>query len=200
MVDEVISIGMTQAEAVGILLLPGTTTGHTRAADGIFAGRAAIVSLAEDIAIGRRPVAVRVGVLIVRIHLDVHILLVGAPGLPAPPHAVQFLRKVAAGKRVQRERSVNPEVLGEEDVAVDEVRGGFRWWRRDQLEGAASLVVEFARGAEEAPAQVSLRDVRRVLEPLFVPCEFAKWEYAPASSASAAQSRGRPRSVCPGTG
>jgi hypothetical protein len=38
---------------------------------------------------------------------------------------------------------VNPEVLGEENVAVDEVRGGFRWWRRDQHEGAASLVLEF---------------------------------------------------------
>jgi hypothetical protein len=36
---------------------------------------------------------------------------------------------------------VNPEVLGEENVAVDEVRGGFRWWRRDQHEGAASLAI-----------------------------------------------------------
>ena len=69
MVDEVISIGMTQAEAVGILLLPGTTTGHTRAADGIFAGRAVIVPLAEEtLAIGRRPVTVkREGVLVVRV-------------------------------------------------------------------------------------------------------------------------------------
>ena len=55
--DEVIGIGVTQAEAVGILLLPGTATGHTRAADGIFAGRAVIVPLAEEtLAIGRRPV------------------------------------------------------------------------------------------------------------------------------------------------
>ena len=64
---------------------------------------------------------------------------------------------------------MNPEVLGEEDVAVDEVRGGFRWWRRDQREGAASLVVEFARGAEEAQAQVPLLDVRRVLILMAVP-------------------------------
>ena len=69
--DEVIGIGVTQAEAVGILLLPGTATGHTRAADGIFAGRAVIVPLAEEtLAIGRRPVAVRrEGVLVVRVHL-----------------------------------------------------------------------------------------------------------------------------------
>jgi hypothetical protein len=48
--------------------------GLTRAADGIFAGRAAIVPLAEEIALGRRPVAVkRGGVLVVHNHL------VGAP-------------------------------------------------------------------------------------------------------------------------
>jgi hypothetical protein len=64
---------------------------------------------------------------------------------------------------------VNPEVLGEENVAVDEVRGGFRSWRRDQHEGAASLVPEFACGAEEAPAQVPLLAVRRVLILLAVP-------------------------------
>ena len=33
--DEVIGIGVTQAEAVGILLIPGTATGQTRAADRI---------------------------------------------------------------------------------------------------------------------------------------------------------------------
>ena len=46
--DEVIGIGVTQAEAVGIVLMPGTATGQTRAADGIFAGRAVIVPLAEE--------------------------------------------------------------------------------------------------------------------------------------------------------
>ena len=64
--------------------MPGTASGQTRAADGIsagrLAGRAVVVPLAEEIfAIGRRPVAVRVGVLIVRIHLDVHpTLMLGA--------------------------------------------------------------------------------------------------------------------------
>ena len=121
-VDEVIGIGVTQAEAVGILLMPGTASGQTRASDGIFAGRAVIVPLAEEtLAIGRLPVAVkREGVLVVRFHL------VGASGLPAPLHAVQFLREVTAGKRVQRDRSVNPEVLGEENVALNEVRRGLR--------------------------------------------------------------------------
>jgi len=94
------------------------------------------------------------------------------PGLPAPRHAVQFLRKVATGKRVQRDRSANPEVLGEENVAVGEVRGGLRSWRGDQHEGAASLVPEFARGAEEAPAQVPLLAVLRVLILLAVPRAF----------------------------
>jgi hypothetical protein len=110
---EVIGVGVTQAEAVGILLIPGTATGWTRAADRIFAGRAVIVPLAEEtLAIGRLPVAVkRGGVLIVRFHL------VGASDLPAPRHVVQFLREVSAGKRVQRDRSANPEVLGEENVA-----------------------------------------------------------------------------------
>ena len=46
--NEVIGIGVTQAEAVGILLIPGTATGQTRAADRIFAGRAVIVPLAEE--------------------------------------------------------------------------------------------------------------------------------------------------------
>ena len=67
--DEVIGIGVTQAEAVGILLIPGTATGQTPAADRIFAGRAVIVPLAEEtLAIGRRPVTVkREGVLVVRV-------------------------------------------------------------------------------------------------------------------------------------
>jgi hypothetical protein len=50
-----------------------------------------------------------------------------------------------------------------------EVRRGLRSWRGDQHEGAASLVPEFARGAEEAPAQVPLLAVRRVLILLAVP-------------------------------
>ena len=120
--DEVIGIGVTQAEAVGIVLMPGTATGQTRAADGIFAGRIVIVPLAEEtFAIGRLPVAIaREGVLVVRVNL------VAASGLPTPLHAVQFLHEVTAGKRVQRDRSVNPEVLGEENVAMNEVRRGLR--------------------------------------------------------------------------
>ena len=75
----------------------------------------------ETLAIGRLPVAIaREGVLVVRVYL------VGASGLPNPLHAVQFLSEVTAGKRVQRDRSVNPEVLGEENVALDEVRRGLR--------------------------------------------------------------------------
>ena len=46
--DEVIGIGVTQAEAVVLLLMPGTASGQARAADGISAGRAVVVPLAEE--------------------------------------------------------------------------------------------------------------------------------------------------------
>ena len=46
--NEVIGIGVTQAEAVVLLLMPGTASGQARAADGISAGRAVIIPLAEE--------------------------------------------------------------------------------------------------------------------------------------------------------
>ena len=117
---EVVDVGATQA--VAVLPIPVAAAGRTRAVDRIFAGRAVIVPLAEEmLAIGRLPVAIaREGVLVVRVNL------VAASGLPTPLHAVQFLHEVTAGKRVQRDRSVNPEVLGEENVAMNEVRRGLR--------------------------------------------------------------------------
>ena len=51
----------------------------------------------------------------------------------------------------------------QEDVLVDEIRGRLRSTRWDEHKGAAGFVLEFARGTEETPTQVSLFVVRRIL-------------------------------------